>query len=297
MKKAIFIALLALASTASAADVVCEGTRKLEIGDGVSNPTFSPDGSRTLFSTENFTGLKSLDIASGEVTVSDTSLAAGFNPVFSPDGGKVFFRRASFKDNLVYRDLVSYEFTTGKSKQLLKPTLERIVVAADAKAVRVRSPKGFVAGTNGKNARFVASNFETISVFDGMEQKEIKPLADSYTYEWASLSPDGKRILFSEPFLGIYVCGIDGSDAVKIAQRGAYPQWVNDDIVTIVVTKDDGYGILASRIDAVEISSAKSTTLTPDDVVATEMSVCPATRQMAYSTLDGKMYITNLVIR
>ncbi|MBO7382050.1 MAG: hypothetical protein J6U03_01620, partial [Muribaculaceae bacterium] len=109
--------------------------------------------------------------------------------------------------------------------------------------------------------------------------------------------PDGKRILFSEPFLGIYVCGLDGSNPVQIAKRGAYPQWVNDDIVAIVVTKDDGYGILASRIDAVEISTGKVTALTPDDVVATEMSVCPATGQLAFSTLDGKMYITNLIIR
>ncbi len=297
MKKALFIALLTLASTASAADVVCGGMQRLEIGDGVSNPTFSPDGSRMLFSTENFTGLKSLDLATGEVTVIDTSMAAGYNPVFSPDGSKVYYRTASNKGVLVYRDVVCYDFKKAERKQILEPTRERIVVAADAEAVRVRSPKGFVAGTNGNKARFVASNFETISVFDGKDHKEITPLSDGYTYEWASLSPDGKRILFSEPFLGIYVCGLDGSNPVQIAKRGAYPQWVNDDIVAIVVTKDDGYGILASRIDAVEISTGKVTALTPDDVVATEMSVCPATRQLAFSTLDGKMYITNLIIR
>ena len=286
-----------MTSTAYAADVVCEGTYQLQLGAEPANPVLSPDGKTMLFTTNDYTGLKALNLVDGTVTTIDDGRAAGFNPVFAPDGSKVFFRTASMKGNLVYRDLVSYDLKTKKRSQLIKPTRDDISVAADSRAVRIRSAKGYVAGTNGKDARYVVDNFEKINVIEGNTLKEISPLADAYTYQWASLSPDGQRILFTEPFQGVFVCGIDGSNPVRLVAKGDSPRWVSDDVIVTIISKDDGYGLLESHLVAVEISTGKVTPLTADDVLTTEVSVCPATRQMAYSTLDGKMFITNLVIR
>lgn len=294
---AFILATLTLTSMAIAADIACEGTRQLHIGEAPANPVLSPDGQLMLFTTQDFTGLRVFDFADESVNVIDNSRSAGFNPVFAPDGSKVYYRTATIKENLLYRDLVAYDIKERKHSRLLAPTRDEISLAGDRFGVRIRSAKGYVAGSNGKGARYAVNNFETIKVVEGNSVKEISPLPDAHTYQWASLSPRGDRILFTEPFKGVYVCDFDGKNPVRIIRKGDMPRWVNDDYIVTVVSTDDGYGVLSSKLIAVEISTGKQTQLTPDDMLVGDVSVCPEALRMAYSTIDGKMFVTNLVIR
>ncbi len=243
--------------------------------EGSHHPALSPDGTKLLFSTVDHTGLKSLDFVTGKVTEIDQSAAAGFQPVFSVDGSKVYYRTATMVNGLLNRDVRSYDMTSGKVKQLRKPDRsEHALKAID-------------------HATYVKSDFDHIDVTINGVTNEVRPIADGYTYQWASLSPDGTKLLFTEPFKGVFVSDLDGGNPHKVLAKGDYPCWISDTAVACVVSHDDGYLVLDSAVVIADINSGEKFNATGSDILVDELTASPLTGRIIYSTADGKVFNIN----
>lgn len=245
---------------------------KIDTDGPAHNPVLSPDGTTMLFSSDNHTGLKSLKLSTGEITVLDESHGAGFNPVFSTDGKQVYYRTASLIDGLMHRDVRKYDIENGTSKALSPMSRDNV----DMKAV---------AGATD----YVTAEYDHIVISKNGVTSDVRPLADAFSYLWASQSPDGSKIVFVEPFKGVFVADADGSNVVNIAKKGSFPAWASDNLIVFTVSHDDGYVILDSKLRVYDLLTEVTVDLTPADVKVGE-SCAASNGTVVYSTLDGDVY-------
>lgn len=245
---------------------------KISTGSAGHNPVLSPDGTTLLFSAVDHTGLKALDMNTEKITVLDDAPGAGFSPVFSTDGKSVVYRTAELVDGLMYRDVRSFDISNRIGRQLAPPSRED---------VDLRAQSG--------HTEYVFADYNHIDVVRDGKVSEISPLADAHSYLWASLSPDGSKLLFVEPFDGVYVSETDGTNPVCIAKKGDFPAWAGNNIITFTVSHDDGYVILDSTLKVYDLSTGVTLDLTPADVKVGE-STASANGTVVYSTLEGEIY-------
>lgn len=270
------IKVLLTAVTAAAALMAVAAPQRLDIASGAFHPVLSPDGSTLLFSSVDHTGLQAFDVATGRITMIDRSAAAGFRPVFTADGSQILYRTASTVDGLVYRDIRSYDITSAAATRMAAPS-------------RDNTRLEHIAGA----ATYAVANFKVIDVTVDGVTSQISPLADAHTYQWSSLSPDASQLAFCEPFQGVFVSGADGSDARCILTKGDYVAWAGPHTVIAVVSHDDGYVILDSRLVAVDTVSGEVEYLTEPDVMVSEATAAP-TGLVVFSDLDGNMFTLDI---
>lgn len=248
---------------------------QLNVEAGAFHPVLSPDASMLLYTSDDHTGLKAFDIASGHVTVIDNEAAAGFRPFFSTDGSTVYYRTASITDKMIYRDVRSYSFSEGDHHRLQAPSRGNQSAAAFSQS------------------DYAIDDYKTISVCIDGKSTDISPLADAHSYLWASLSPDASRVAFSEPFTGVFVSAADGAEPVRLLPKGDYVAWAGPSTVIAVVSEDDGYGLLSSQLVAVNVSTGIARALTPDNVMVAE-ATASANGKVVYTDLDGQMFLLNI---
>lgn len=277
MKRHILLAAAILGVAVSAAAITISAPQKIEAPEGSHHPVLSPDGKTLLFSTQDHTGLKAMDLTTGGIATIDTDAAAGFAPIFNADGTKVFYRTAMLVDGLLCHDVRSYD------------------IAKDAKPVKLQSysrktPSNL--NTVSANDNYAFADYRDILVCHNGVTTKIAPLSDAHSYLWASLSPDGTHLLFCEPFEGVFVANADGTQPQRIASKGDFPAWLSNNMVAYVVTHDDGYVVLDSKLRVVNIASSQTTDVTNADTLVGEAAA--AAGKIVYSDLQGNMYLIHV---
>ena len=247
----------------------------LNLPEGSHHPVISPDGKTILFSSDVHTGLKTVDLASGEISVIDEGAAAGFEPVFSTDGNSVYYRTAEMQDGLLYRDVRTYNFKEGSVRRLAKPSRDNVDLLSLSKS------------------DYAVADFDVVRLHRQGKELTIRPVADSHSYLWASLSSDGKKLLVTEPFQGVFVADADGNDARKVLDKGDFASWVGKDKIIAVVTKDDGYVVLSSQLVLVDINSGKVEALTDESIKVGEATASEA-GNVVFTDISGNMFIIKL---
>lgn len=273
MKFRSFVAALAVGLSFGAYGV--EPFTALQLPEGAHHPVLSPDGSTLLFSSASHEGLKALNINSGEISVIDNSAAAGFQPVFSNDGSTVYFRTAEMRDGLLYRDVRAFSFAKKSVNRIAPHSREDVDLAS------------FSGGD------FAVADYKIIRVRRCGKEIELNPIADSHSYLWASLSQDGSNLLFTEPFKGVFVANADGSNARQILRKGDNASWAGANTVIAVVSHDDGYVLLDSKLVAVDITTGKVTDLTDSSILVGEATAA-TDGTVVFSDINGNMFIFNI---
>lgn len=263
--------MLAVASGASASVPYTA----VPLPQGAHHPVLSPDGTTLLFSTDNHTGLSAFNIAEGTVSVIDDAAAAGFQPVFAIDGSTVYYRTAELIDGLMYRDVRSYSFADGKAKRLAAPTRDKVELGA------------YTGGD------YAVADYRTVKVVRGGKAIALDPIPESHSYLWASLSSDGARLLFTEPFKGVFVSYADGTEAHQLMGKGDYASWAGADKVVAVVTKDDGYQVTDSKLVLFDLSTGKSEVLTPEAMLVGEATAA-FDGTVVFTDVEGNMFTLNI---
>lgn len=274
MKKTL-LSLLSVSVVAAASAMTVSQPVKVNTGGAAHNLTLSPDGATMLFSTDDHTGLKMLKLGTADIITIDEAAGAGFCPVFSTDGKEIIYQTAAQIDGLLNRDIRSYSISNGKSKQLAAMSRNDIDLNK-------------ISGT----ADYVLAGINNIVVCENGVTRTIDPIADAHSYLWASVSPDGSRLVFVEPFQGVFVSDLNGDNLVKIASKGAFPSWASNNLVTFVLSHDDGYVILDSTLRIHDISTGITLDLTDADVKVGEAAA--ANGNVVYSTLEGEVFLFNV---
>ena len=277
-KSLVLAVALGMCASMSAADIVAVYTKKVDVGTEAHHPTLSPNGDVVLFTSENYTGLKSINLSTQEVSVIDETPKAGFNPRFTADGSEVVYRTSIKEDGISRDDVKRYSFASKGKAQIMKHTKEVI------------NTSSLVAETYA----YGLVDKQAIEVSVNGVKTEINPIGYGYRYLWPSISPNAEKLVFNEVYSGLFVSNLDGSQAKFLTSRGEFPCWVDDKFVVALSTKDDGYVITSAKIIAIEVATGKITELTDDSVLVDGLAAVED--KIVYTTEKGEMYVMNILI-
>lgn len=235
----------------------------------------SPDGRYALVTTMGNGGLERVSLDNGErVRVTDEP-GAGFQPVMSDDGQLVMHCCDTRGDDHLLRTAVEVrDVEAGTVQRVTEPVRElrafRLVgsqaeVDAGGQTLRRRvSARQRVAASR---PTVTCDDLRLQLTRDG-RTVTLAPNGDDEDthYIWASVSPDGTRILYHVSGEGTYVCGLEGEDVQFVAYDCLAPQWYDDNTIVGMVTRDSELSIVSSAIVAYTLDGARQQ-LTPESDV------------------------------
>lgn len=260
----------------------------------VHHPVLSVDGSRLLFSSCNYTGLRMYDFNDNVVTKVSNEERAGFDASFSPDGSEIYFvtqirdgvrnLRQVKKYNIASRQIAEM---TQQGRVVGRPiatakgfatTVDGTLIATDAKATRVR--------TEGSQL-FITQN--------GVE-KAYTPIKGSVGYIWASLSPDGSKVMFFAAAHGIVITDLDGN---ILSMPGNYeaPVWYGNNHIVAMNATNDGYNYHSSQIVLLSVDGSQKQELTKPESMTMNPTASFESGKIVYATIDGRLYQMNINLK
>jgi hypothetical protein len=124
----------------------------------------------------------------------------------------------------------------------------------------------------------------------------LAPLGD-YFYVWASLSPDGEKLLFTAAGKGSYISDLEGN---IISELGALndPTWINNQWVLGMDDRDDGHQVETSDVISVHVSSGLRKNLTAgSQVIAMYPRASRAANRVAFRNPQGELFTMKINIK
>lgn len=299
MKKLLLSAAVILASLTVSAQVVSVKSIDAVPGDArVEKATISADGSFVVGYNPASQAIVKIDAASGQ----SQSVATGvdlYNVRLSGDQQNVVFTRPSYnKKHMRHVSLEAASLADGKVQVLVKPTrnlshgvaLSGSTVSAVEKG-KVRT-KTLVKGEKSVSAPFASISFGHLQITRDGKTVTIDPQGRG-SYLWASVSPDGQKVVYWLVGRGCFVANLDGSDAQSLGNLRAAVFAGNDMVVGCEQLGNDQV-IEKSDLVICRISDKARQTLTAKGVFAFDPSANAEGSSIAYTDANGRVYLVNL---
>lgn len=265
-------------------------------GTVMQSVAISPQGDYLLLSSDTRQGLFKWDLLSSSISTLTDDAGAGNEVLISNDGKQVVYGEVSYKGKRRHQAVKSIDLAKGKSQTLVKATRNlqgfsiqgnTVTTISDGK-VNYRSLK--------KNEPTISRSVPVLShhhlklyiTRDGVTT-QLAPNGTDEHYIWASLSPNGERVLYYVSGHGAFVCDVDGSNVIPMGNLTA-PKWWDENTIVGMNETDDEYSIIASSIVARTLDGSEQT-LTGKDVIATYPLPCHTAGKIAFSTPDGEIYL------
>ncbi len=295
MRKFLFALALGFSLTAMAQVMNVTSIEKVNLPEQAAVAAISPQGDYLLLTSATNQGLTKLDLSTHQTQVISTAPSAGHNVKISPDGQTVVYRESSFNEkHLKYSTLKSVNLAIGASQTLVKPTRDLQGYAIDATSAGVvnkgKFSKKAVGSAKAQNVPVLSIKKDQLMITVNGKTRNLSPNGSGYSYLWASLSPDGTKVLYYQAAHGAYVCDLDGSNVRKVGKMRA-PVWYDDNTVVGMLDLDDGELVYASTIVAATLDGTTQV-LTDDSTIA--MYPHTANGKIAFSTPAGEAYIINV---
>lgn len=275
MRKILLLVVAFTAIMASAQVLNVASIEKLDIpvNSDLKIAAISPNGAYVLTTSQSNTGLQKFDLVTKEVTKISDAEGAGYNVEISVDSKEVIYQELTYSvDRSRMTALKRYEFQTAKNSTIVKATRD----VHQARMRRAITPTVFIKG--GK-----------IQVSLGTITKQLSPNGQG-TYIWASLSPDGNKILYYNN--GTWFCNVDGTNPQRIGNFRA-PRWYNNNVVVGMNDVDNGYHVISSEIVACTLDGDKQV-LTNSSIMAMYPYVSADGSKIVCSTPSGEAYLINI---
>lgn len=295
MRKILFALALGFSLTAMAQVMNVTSIEKVNLPEQAAVAAISPQGDYLLLTSATNQGLTKLDLSTHQTQVISTAPSAGHNVKISPDGQTVVYRESSFNEkHLKYSTLKSVNLGTGATQTLVKPTRDLQGYAIDATSAGVvnkgKFSKKAIGNAKAQNVPVLSIKKDQLMITVNGKTRNLSPNGSGYSYLWASLSPDGTKVLYYQAAHGAYVCDLDGSNVHKVGKMRA-PVWYDDNTVVGMLDLDDGELVYASTIVAATLDGTTQV-LTDDSTIA--MYPHTANGKIAFSTPAGEAYIINV---
>lgn len=297
MKKIILIVSSLLFISATYAQELKIGeTHKVNIQneEKIYHPIISEDGSKLLYTSEDYKGLKLYDLATNLTVEINDMQGGGFSPAISYDNKYVYYRVNRVLDKLNNVGVNRYDVDKKNAIEIISPTRADVKIIPQQKKIIVKTDKKVI-GNSGKKRAIVSEDYNSIILNQEGKESKLNPVSDAHSYLWVSLSPDGKKILFVEPYKGIFTCDLNG-DNLKSYGKGDNPVWLGNSFIVATKSKDDGYVVTSSRLYAINALTGNAIALTPEEIMAEEATVANGAEKIAYSTQAGELYIIDVQI-
>lgn len=247
-------------------------------------PQLNRQGTQLLFSPTHAKELILFDFATRQSRVVSSKGVPGFSAIFGQNGKVYYVTMERRKNNLIYRTGHEFDPVTGKDKVVLKPQHGAVHVVMGSKGVAIVGEKK---SWNVKKAGvFAWTQGPKLYIVENGKTRTLTPVQGSVGYLWASISPDGTKVVFEAAAKGLYVCDLNGR---ILAQLGKYlmPCWLNDDYL-VAMTSSGSKHISGSHIFLVKADGTQVETLTPEDG-AIQPSV--AAGKVVYTTREGAVHL------
>ena len=295
----ILLSLAVLASSVASAQLLNVGSPEkvnLPAGMSASQSAMSHDGSFAIINGS--AGLVKVDFTTGK-TMQVASSASLQNIEISEDGSTVVFRQSTYQGKLRYTALKSVNLNNGKEATLVAPS--RNLQGFNVVGNRVNAINKGKITTKALNSTAVANaapvatiNYGALNVTVNGVTRNISPQGTSgQSYLWPSVSPDGTKVLYYHVGTGAWVCNLDGSNPVKVANIRA-AQWYNNEVVVGMEDEDDGEVVTASKLVVAKIDGSVRQNLTQVSSMAMYPSVAGNGSRIAFSTPEGELFIMNV---
>jgi dipeptidyl aminopeptidase/acylaminoacyl peptidase len=274
MKKVYLFLALAIPMMASAQLLEVSSTQLVTSKADAKVAAFSPNGDYLLLTNTSHQGLQSMDLASKTLTTISRAEGAGYNVQVSQDGKQVVYR----------------EVTLDAKKNRMSTVVRHDMAARQGQVVAKKQQHLAAMVADAERPSFSVKDRQLMMTVNG-ETKVFSPNGQQYSYHWASLSPNGKKVAYYISAVGCFVCDIDGSNIQFIGHNCLAPVWYNDNIIVGCDTKDNGEVVLESVIVAYSLDGKKQV-LTDGEQIAVFPKA--ANGKIAYSTSEGEIYIMNV---
>lgn len=297
MKKFLLSVAVLLASVCAGAQVLSVGALTRVNGVVGDQPAISPDGRFIVVSHSE--GLVKVDVATGQQEL----VAKGggiYNVQFTADGNNlVFVRPTTDKNHLRKISLESVDLTSGNVKVLVKPsrTLAHGVAVTDGTVTAIqdgRRQTKRVAGAKAAAKAVATINYGHLDVTtaDG-KTTSIDPQGRG-SYLWASVSPNGERVLYWLVGKGCFTCNLDGSDVQRVGGIRA-AVWADDNTVIGMDEREaQAQRVAESFIVAVDLRTGEQQRLTDNSVRAQFPAVSADGKRIAFNTTNGEIYVLDI---
>jgi hypothetical protein len=260
-----------------------------------------PGSGHLLLAGEGYNGLSLLDPRRGSVTVISSEAGAGYEPSATADGKKIFYRNDFFSDNRKYSSVWCYDIPSGdrevlveKGRDVNPPAVAgNSVLLVSASETRIEQ-KG-ISLKSGNDRPFVVIEDMMPVLYRGGEKKSLMPNGEGF-YIWASLSPDGTKILYNYQGRGSFICDTEGKILHDLGRINA-PKWFNDKLVIGMDDKDDGHRITSSELVAYSLGDKTKRTITATPDRSEMFPFAAGNRKIAFCTDNGEIYIMKVRVR
>lgn len=296
MKKFVLMVAAMAALTAQAQIVEVQSTSQLLKGvdSDMYYPVISSDGSKLLYTTENFVGLKMYDFKEDVTLKISDAERAGLDASFSRDGKSVYYVTQMIKDGKNIRQAKSYNLVAKKE----------LAISAEGRVVRkpLALKGGVMTAVDGdisatvKNATTVRTEGSVLYIGINGVEKAYTPVESHAGYLWESLSPDGTKVLFFVAGKGIYITDLNGNILQFLGNYEA-PVWYGDNCVVAMNAKHNGYQHISSQIVMMTIDGEKFQELTKPESMTMNPTTSYDAGKVVYNTIDGRLYQMNINLK
>lgn len=267
------VCIISMLASAQLLEIVSTQQLKTPQNEEMKVAGFSPKGDYVLLTNDVNKGLLHYDLATDNVTTITETDGAGWAVKISTDGTNIVYReRYMTADKLMKHNILEYNLTAKKKAMIAKEqrNLNKLVVA--------------------NNSVSINENLHMVLTKDG-KSTILTPNGENEAYNWASLSPDGQKILYYVSGKGCYTCDLNGRDIHYIALDCRAPQWYDNNIIIGMHDEDNGKWITASAIVAYSLQGEKQILVNKET-----MAIYPyaANGKIAFSTAAGKVYVMNV---
>ena len=254
------LCLLAMSATGA---VVKRGSMMTLLDSCGFFPQISPDGLWLLYSPTEGTSLQLKNLMTSEVTTIASTGYPGFDAIFGHDGKVYYVTQQRKKNGLVYRTGHCYAPATSKNTVVLKPQHGR-VQPINAASGTVINGEYQIYRSNNNVGTWVYTRGDKLYVVDGAGNKRaMQPVMDSDGYLWASLSPDGTKVMFEAASRGLVICDLKGKVLSELGQF-LMPSWYNDDYI-IAMSNAGNPRLSGSRIWLLSVNGEDAKAISPQD--------------------------------
>lgn len=272
-----------------------------EPGD-VRTAGISRDGRFAFITTMSNQGLERVALDGGKRQRLTDAEGAGYAPVVSDDGKLVMFCHDSMSPNHLRLTAVEMaDAEAGTTERIAQPSHEYVSFRLNGQMAEVEA--GGQSVRRKVSARKCAADHRPTVTCNDLKLQltrdghtvTLTPNGDDEDtrYIWASISPDGTRILYHVSSEGTYVCDLEGVNVQFVAFDCLAPQWYDDNTIVGMKTRDDDLTIASSAIVAYTLDGARQQLTSDDDVLLYPFCSSQA-RRIVCARGNGEMVVLNV---